>query len=76
MNRAAAALKIDEEPMVQTAEIDIAGVSAVCDPLGALYLPGSATPGRVRPASGKGCGSRQTRRFFAALRHRAHVAAS
>ncbi len=43
MNRAAAALKIDEEPMVQTAEIDIVGVSAVCDPLGALYLPGSAT---------------------------------
>ena len=43
MNRAAVALAIDEEPMVQTAEIDIAGVTAVCDPLGALYLPDSAT---------------------------------
>ena len=43
MNRAAAAQTIDEEPMVQTAEIELEGAHAVCDPLGALYLPDSTT---------------------------------
>ena len=39
MNRASTAQAIGEEEAVTTAAIDIAGIHAVCDPLGALYLP-------------------------------------
>ncbi len=43
MNRMNAALAMTEEMTILTATIEIAGVEAVCDPLGALYLPGSRT---------------------------------
>ena len=44
MNRAAAATGTGSpDAVIQTAEVEIGGVRAVCDPLGALYLPDSAT---------------------------------
>jgi hypothetical protein len=43
MNRASAAQAMIEDANILTAEIEIAGNQAVCDPLGALYLPDSQT---------------------------------
>lgn len=43
MNRMNAALAMTEDITILTAEIEIAGVHAVCDPLGSLFLSGSRT---------------------------------
>jgi DNA ligase-associated metallophosphoesterase len=43
MNRAMAAQALIADEMMQTAEIVIGDTQALCDPLGALYLPHSAT---------------------------------
>ncbi len=43
MNRATAAQTSDAEATILTAETEIEGVYAVCDPLGSLFLPDSGT---------------------------------
>lgn len=43
MNRMNAARVMTEDMAILTADIEIEGVAAVCDPLGALYLPDSRT---------------------------------
>lgn len=43
MNRASAAQALIADDMISTADIDINGTAAICDPIGALYLPGSRT---------------------------------
>ncbi len=43
MNRASAAQALISDDMIKTAEITICATTAICDPLGALYLPESQT---------------------------------
>ena len=43
MNRASAAQALIADDMISTADIDINGTAAICDPIGALYLPDSRT---------------------------------
>ena len=43
MNRASASQALIADALIRTAEFELCGTQAVCDPLGALYLPSSQT---------------------------------